>query len=84
MKTRIGLILCMLCILTSLFSCQKRTESFHNGTYCGMWHDGKPQGYGRYESSSDSLSYEGNWVAGAFDGYGCWRKGDTREYWKNA
>lgn len=80
MKTRIGLILCMLCILTSLFSCQKRTESFHNGTYCGMWHDGKPQGYGRYESSSDSLSYEGNWVAGAFDGYGCCRHKDTLYY----
>lgn len=72
-------MLCLLCMLTCL-ACQRQTGPFLNGTYYGKWRDGQPQGYGRYESSSDTMSYEGNWASGAFNGYGRCLHKDTLYY----
>lgn len=59
----------VLAVLFSLCGCDSKME-WNNGFYVGETSEGRPSGFGRWESRSGHVSYEGFWKAGQMDGYG--------------
>ena len=65
-------------LLLAATSCSDERKEYEGGYYSGTIYEGKPQGYGRWESKDGKSWYEGYWHKGKRSGAGVLLIGKTR------